>query len=305
MEAEPRHPVPRRRFQRGDDGQPLPGTGTRIRLPTFLERMGWPAGAGFPGPHPARPPALGAARARPFGRSVYGPVASRRLGRSLGVDLTPPGPRVCCFDCVYCELGRTPGAGTAQTWPRPQEVGEALAQALSRVGPIDSITLCGHGEPTLHPRFASAVACVLREARRARPDVPVRILTNGAGAIRPDVRRALDALDARIVKLDAASPRVNRPDPNRPPGGLLLALSMLRDVTIQACFIEGSVANTNPATVRAWAELLSEIRPLAVQIYTIDRRPARAGVRPVAAERLQEIACLLRTQMGIEAHAYA
>jgi wyosine [tRNA(Phe)-imidazoG37] synthetase (radical SAM superfamily) len=205
---------------------------------------------------------------------------------------------------VYCEFGRAPSAGSAPRWPDPQEVASALAGALTRGIRLDAVTISGHGEPTLHPRFAAVASAVLSEVRRARPALPVRILTNGTGAVRADVRRALDGLDERIVKLDAAAERVNRPRRSYPLGAVIQALSLLRDVTLQSCFIEGAISNTDPATVRDWIELVSEISPAAVQIYTIDRAPATAGIRPVSAERLEVIARRLRQHTRAEVHSF-
>lgn len=236
---------------------------------------------------------------------VYGPVASRRFGRSLGIDLMPPGRRACNFDCVYCELGRVPREGACGTgWPSLGDIRYALVRAFDTVGPIDSITISGHGEPTLHPRFAGAVAEILGEARRSRSAVPVRILTNGTLASRPAIRRALDQLDERIVVLDAAADRVNRPARGCPLGTAVAGM-LLRDVSIQSCFIGGAVSNCDPSCVGAWSEAVAELRPRRVQIHTINRRPARPEIHPLVRAQLEEIACVLRARTGIEAEVYA
>jgi wyosine [tRNA(Phe)-imidazoG37] synthetase (radical SAM superfamily) len=180
----------------------------------------------------------------------------------------------------------------------------ALAGAAGDTGVLDSITISGHGEATLHPELPEVVDRILAVARRAWPGVPVRILTNGSQAVSPRVRSALDRLDERIVKLDADSEHVCRPTRGHPPGARLLGLSLLRDVTLQSCFIEGSVSNTDEETVTEWVELVSEIAPRAVQIYTIDQPPATAEIRPVGPSRLEEIACQLRGRTGIEARVY-
>jgi wyosine [tRNA(Phe)-imidazoG37] synthetase (radical SAM superfamily) len=141
--------------------------------------------------------------------------------------------------------------------------------------------------------------------RRSRPETPVCILTNGSRAIRPRVRRALNRLDERIVKLDAEPDAVNRPRASVPLGGLLHGLSLLRDVTLQSCFIDGSVSNVGRDTVQRWADLVVELEPRRVQVYTIDRRPADLDIRPVSEARLEEVACLLRARTGIEAEVSA
>lgn len=229
---------------------------------------------------------------------VYGPLCSLALGRSLGVDLTPPSRQTCNFDCVYCPVPRCVGPGG---WPSSGDVATALANVLPRVGPIDSITLSGRGEPTLHPRFGAIVASVVSEARRA--GVPVRILTNGSRAVDPVVRRALDLLDERIVKLDAAPERVERAAASAPLGATLHAWTLLRDFSLQSCFVEGAVSNVDEESVSRWLELVAELRPRSVQVYTIDR-PARVqGVRAVALERLCEIAERVAAQASVPARA--
>ena len=236
---------------------------------------------------------------------VYGPVRSRRLGRSLGVDLSPPGCRVCSFDCVYCTARDLPRPDRAARWPEPREVRRAIEAALARRPALDSVTISGHGEPTFHPRFPEVVDVVLGAVAASGVRVPVRILTNGTQAVRAPVRRALDRLAERIVKLDADAARIDRPLAACPPGARLVALGLLRDVTLQSCFVDGVVSNVAPTSVRAWAELVGEIAPRGVQIYTIDERPPAVGIRAVGAAALEEIACELRTRTGIEARVFA
>lgn len=261
---------------------------------------------------PSSPPAAGreglpwpARAARPPGGVVYGPVASRRLGRSLGVDLTPPGSRVCSFECVYCDVPEPWSDPDATAWPTPRGVGEALEAALHRCGELDSITISGHGEPTLHPELEEVVEHVLAVARRDGRRTPIRILTNGSGAVRSAVRGALDRLDERIVTLDAAPLEVDRPRPDAPLGGVLHALALLRDVTAQSCFVEGAVSNATDRAVAEWTEILDGVRPRSAQIYTPSRRPRRAGLRPVPPVRLHEIGRRLHECTGIPAEVFA
>ncbi len=254
--------------------------------------LGDPPGADLPLGPPERPESL-----------VYGPVVSRRLGRSLGLNLTPPGCRVCSFECVYCEFGREPSERGA-AWPTPGTVRSALSTALQGVGPLDAITLSGHGEPTLHPRFSDVVAEVVAEVRRSRPGLPVCVLTNGSTVMDLTVRRALDNVDRCIVTFDAASERVDRPRHEIPPDEKIAALSALREATLQACFIEGAISNCDVDSIRDWADEVGRIEPASVQIYTIDRQPADAQIRPADPGTLEEIACLLRERTGIEADVF-
>ncbi|HYB11977.1 MAG TPA: radical SAM protein [Myxococcota bacterium] len=235
---------------------------------------------------------------------IYGPISSPQSGRFLGVDPLPPPYRLCTYDCVYCAFRSLAPGPRGTRWPTPGEIGSALANALPDAGPLDSITLSGHGEPTLHPRFGSLVGEVLSAARHGRPGVPVRIVTNGSMACHEDIRRALDLLDERVVKLDAGMERVCRPDPDHPTGAVIAALPLLRDLTIQSCFVEGAVANTDADSVQHWVDLLVELRPQAVQIYTPWWLDGEASITPAPAWRLSEIATQLEDQSGIHPTVY-
>jgi wyosine [tRNA(Phe)-imidazoG37] synthetase (radical SAM superfamily) len=236
---------------------------------------------------------------------IYGPVVSRRLGRSLGVNIAPPGCRVCSLDCVYCEFGGDESHERSARWPTPGEVGSALANRLDRVGELDSVTISGYGEPTLHPRFAAVVAEVVSQVGRQRPGLGVRILTNGSQAVRECVRRALDLLDERIVKLDASMETVCRPRSSQMFGKSVVGMCLLRDVTLQSCFIHGSISNTDDASVSDWIDTVRVVKPREVQIYTINRRPSDGAIRPVSRDQLEEIACRLRSKTGIDAKVFA
>ncbi len=296
-------PLPRYRIERSERGYRVVGEGLLIWEPTLIEAVERREELEAPGWRHALLPRVGGrmSSSPEFAGIVYGPIASRRLGRSLGLDLTPPGRRACSFDCVYCEYAVGLREGPGSHWPTSGEIASALSHALTRTGPLDSITLSGHGEPTLHPRFGEVVAALLAEARRSNPYVPVRILTNGTRIYRPEVRHALNLLDERIVKLDAAAEQVCRPGQRTPLGAVVAGLSGLKDVTLQSCFIQGEVSNTGAAVIREWVDLVAEIRPRGVQIYTIDRPAPAFDVRPVSGAELEEVACLLRESTGIEA----
>lgn len=234
---------------------------------------------------------------------IYGPVTSRRLGRSLGVNLLPTEQKICSFDCLYCQYGFTEIHGVRRDaeglrLPIPAEVAEALMEALPAAGQLDSITLAGNGEPTLHPHFRQIAEVVVRQRDMHRRGVPVCILSNSSTAGQMDVRLGLARIDRRIMKLDsgtqAAFERINRP----PPGTLLKriveALAQLKAVEIQALFIDGAVSNSTPAEVEAWCGHLAQIKPVAVQVYTFERLPADSSIRQVTPARLEQIASAAR-----------
>jgi wyosine [tRNA(Phe)-imidazoG37] synthetase (radical SAM superfamily) len=205
---------------------------------------------------------------------------------------------------VYCEYPRQQCPDPFGDWPTPGAVARALAMALRASGPLDSITISGVGEPTEHPDLEVVAGVILHEARRVRPRVPVRILTNGARLIRPEIRRALDQLDERIVTVDALAESVNRPDPCSPLGGSVQGISLLRDFTAQSCFFDGAVSNVADEAVSEWADRLGEMRPRSAQIFTLGRRAARVDARPVSGAQLEEIACVLRSRTGIEGRIF-
>ena len=153
-------------------------------------------------------PQLGAKRGRPDGGFLWetivnGPVRSRRLGTSLGLNLLPLGCKLCSFDCPYCECGFNTPRAPGSRWPSPDEVAHSLRRGLERLAAApDWITFAGHGEPTLHPRFAVVVDRVLAARDELAPAARVGVLTNGLAGGRPAVAEALRRLDARMIKLD-------------------------------------------------------------------------------------------------------
>ncbi len=251
------------------------------------------------------------------GGVVYGPVRSRRMGVSLGVNILPFGMKLCSFDCPYCQCGPSiervgGGAAGGPRFPAADEVEEAVFGRLLDIRGegihLDSITFSGNGEPTLHPDFFSAVRTVLAARDRAMPGVRVDILTNGAHLDRPGVVDGLNLLDERHVKLDAGGDAKMR-EVNRPPAGftvdgLARNLSRLKDFIIQAMFIRGACCNAGAESVGEWIEVVGRLGPKAVHIYSLDRVPAEAGILPVERSRLEEIAAEVRAKALVPAEVF-
>jgi wyosine [tRNA(Phe)-imidazoG37] synthetase (radical SAM superfamily) len=244
---------------------------------------------------------------------TYGPIQSRRLGLSLGVNLLPPDRKVCSFNCAYCQYGWTavarPDAVPADAWPGVDHVLDAVdadVRALVLEGtPPAAITLAGHGEPTLHPAFEE-VARGLRRWRDAHaPGLRLAILSNSTTVPDPRIRAALALLDDRCMKLDAADPvTMHRLNGSRiDPAPIVAGLASMDGVIVQALFAgdrEGRVTNLAPAALDSWVDAIARIRPRAVDLYTLDRPPAWGALRPATAAQLGDIAARVEA-LGLEA----
>jgi wyosine [tRNA(Phe)-imidazoG37] synthetase (radical SAM superfamily) len=262
-------------------------------------------------------PAGGSAMSRILGLQkgiIYGPVNSRRLGRSLGVNLSPTAYKVCSFNCVYCHYGWTKDltsdlSGYLNDLPTPVAVEEALGRALADLDPPpEYITFSGNGEPTLHPDFEEIVDRVIAMRDRAGSRARVAILSNSTGLSDEGVLRGLARLDVRIMKLDAGTDevleRINRPAVDITVEAIVEGLKSLNDVTLQSVFVEGGVTNTGEADVEAWLDQVESIAPRAMQIYSLENAPAMSTLTGVSPERLAEIARKVRDRTGIEAGTY-
>jgi wyosine [tRNA(Phe)-imidazoG37] synthetase (radical SAM superfamily) len=248
---------------------------------------------------------------------IYGPVHSRRLGLSLGINLLPSSYKLCSFNCLYCQYGWTvkptvDPAPDIDHLPRPQEVTTALETALQQTGrqktKLNSITFSGNGEPTLHPDFAEIVEKAKGLRDRYCPETPLAILSNSSTVTSKEVREALDRLDLRMMKLDAGSEelihQLNGPAAPFYIGEIVAGLKQLKDVILQSLFVQGRVTNSDPDSVAVWVEKVREIRPLVVHVYTLDRVPADKRVERVNIATLQWIASQVHWQAGVEAKVY-
>ncbi len=226
---------------------------------------------------------------------INGPVRSRRLGVSLGLNLVPLHSKLCTFDCPYCECGRDTPKAPGARWPSPDLVADALRKTLERLdAPPDWVTFAGNGEPTMHPRFPTVVDRVLELRDRMAPALRVVVMSNGLSAGRPPVRDALNRVDQRLMKLDPGPVElVNGVAYDR--ARLVEDLRALVDVVVQAMVVQGpGYDGAGEAEVEAWLAALARLQPKSVQVYSIARPPADSRVRPVARERLLEIAARAR-----------
>lgn len=239
-----------------------------------------------------------------MGNYVYGPVHSRRLGRSLGVDLVPL--KTCTFNCVYCQLGPT-AATTLQRaeYVPADEVVEEVRARLSETPAPDYITLAGSGEPTLNSAFG-AVAKRIREFAKA----PIALLTNGSLFFLPEVRDACRAIDVVIPDLDAGDEetfqRINRPHSDITLEKVVQGLAALRDEFAGEIRLEVFLAhglNTSDVDVERLKGQIARIRPDRIQLNTAVRPAAEEFVRPVTPQRLEEICAMLGPTAEVVADA--
>lgn len=250
---------------------------------------------------------------REIQQPVFGPFDSRRFGKSLGVNPLPAGARLCNFDCVYCECAT---AAWPLQWelrpqfPTPEQIRQELIAASGRFGAddLDSITIAGNGEPTLAPQLDEIIDIVTECRDRDWPQAKTVILTNGTTAHKPSVRSALAKLDYRVVKLDAGTnwtfDELNRPSGKLSVSEIVRRISMLPDIVIQSMFVHGPVDNTGAHEIAAWSGWLEKLAPLSVQIYSLDRMPAKSWVRQVPRGELDAIATYVESHAGIRAEVF-
>lgn len=229
---------------------------------------------------------------------IYGPVNSRRLGRSLGINILPPGRKVCPFNCVYCQYGWTEThvtrADMIPELPSVNAVRRALKKTLTELQtPTAYITISGNGEPTLHPEFDRIVGEVNTLRDELAPEAKTAILSNSALVSDPMIRASLSKLDMRIMKLDCGSREVftkyNQPCPGVDIEAITEGLIQLSAVHIQTLVAGGGRGNLNPENIEEWIERLKRVNPICIQLYTLDRGYPSNQLRPASREDLNRI----------------
>ena len=244
-----------------------------------------------------------------FDSIAYGPIHSRRLGTSLGMEIMPLDHKLCTFNCVYCECGWNSPV-LHPVLPTREEVKTALEtklQEIANASGLDVITFSGNGEPTLHPDFADIIedTCALRD--RYCPSAKVSVLSNSTQLGRPDVVAALRRCDNRILKLDAATDTMMRRIDLPVNEGLTVARIMEwlaqfeGDFTLQTCFLRGEhdgqpIDNTTPAELAAWYRAVEKLRPKQIMIYVIDRKTPEEHLEKISREEMERIAAPLRAK---------
>ena len=235
---------------------------------------------------------------------IFGPVHSRRLGVSLGVNLMPEDGKVCTFDCIYCECGFNGDHIPHSKRPAREDVQSALKRVLEERHrnnePLDVITFAGNGEPTAHPHFAEIIQDTIEARNLYFPKAKVSVLSNATFIHNEKVREALMLVDNNIQKLDTVNAEyINMIDrPTLPSYDVRKVIDNLKlfhgHVIIQTMFMTGTVDgkdvdNTSDEYVTPWIEAVKEIAPQQVMIYTIDRETPAHGLRKASHEVLDDI----------------
>lgn len=244
-----------------------------------------------------------------FHSTIFGPIHSRRLGVSLGVNLMPADGKVCSFDCIYCEAGyNSQGAGEAGL-PSREKVREDLERKLSEMrskgDSLDVITFSGNGEPTLHPEFAGVIDDTLALRDRYYPEAKVSVLTNSTRIFDPAVAEALKKVDNNILKLDSAiDPTMRLIDvPASKEFTVERVVEALKQFKgtgiIQTMLLRGEhngkrVDNTTPEEIDALITAYKEIEPREVMLYSLDRSTPEERLVRVEKEEIERIARQVR-----------
>ena len=234
---------------------------------------------------------------------IFGPVHSRRLGLSLGINLLPADGKVCSFDCIYCECGFNEDHRPKLPMPTREEVAEKLEQELRQMteeGLLpDVLTFAGNGEPTCHPHFPEIISDTISLRDRYCPKAKVSVLSNSTMIHRKSVHDALMKVDNNILKLDTVDPiyinKVDHPNGTYDVHAIIERLKAFKGhVIIQTMFMRGtcngeSVDNTGCKYVDPWLKAVKEIGPQKVMIYTIDRETPAMGLLKATHEQLDAI----------------
>ncbi len=246
-----------------------------------------------------------------FDDIIFGPVKSRRLGVSLGINLLPLKYKFCNFDCIYCECGRTyKDKFLKNSFHTAKNVKAELEKKLIEMkneGQIpDVITFAGNGEPTMHPEFSKIITDTIEIRDKYFPEAKIAVLSNATLINKKSVFEALNKIELNILKLDSAFEDtvslINNPLPNYSIEKTVKNLSKFNGkLTIQTMFVRGvyngiEIDNSTEREIHAWIKLLKEIKPEQVMIYTIERDTPTPGLKKVSLEKLNEIAERLKKE---------
>ena len=239
-----------------------------------------------------------------FDSIIFGPLKSRRLGNSLGINLLPTNAKICSFDCIYCECGLNDSSKKGKM-PTREAVKDNLAKTLEKLKSqeigVDTITFAGNGEPTMHPDFRNIIDDTLILRNKFFPDAVISVLSNAWHINNPDVYSALRKVDNNILKLDSALKEtiIHINNPNNKDfevEDIIQSLASFHgQCIVQTLFVKGThnglvIDNTTDEEISAWIEALKIIHPQQIMIYTIDRETPVKTLKKVSEAELKSIA---------------
>ncbi len=230
---------------------------------------------------------------------VFGPIHSRRLGSSLGINLLPEKGKLCNFDCVYCECGWNKDGRNDKKIPSAVRLRKALTAKLEECSAkgiaIDSITFSGDGEPTLNPAFPEIIDITIELRDKYFPKAVVSVLTNATRIGIPSVFEALRKVDNPILKLDAPTDelaaRINQPQGNYHVADVVESMRKFEgDFVLQTMFLRSSdFDSSSPEVLQGWMDIVKELRPREVMVYTLDREAPAAGLEKFTVEEMESL----------------
>lgn len=231
--------------------------------------------------------------------TVFGPIFSRRLGSSLGINLLPQKGKLCNFDCIYCECGWNKDGREDKVLPTAEDLRNALETKLKECKaagtPIDSITFSGDGEPTLNPQFPEIIDITLALRDEYYPKAVVSVLSNATRIGRPGVFEALKKVDNPILKLDAPTDelveKINKPAGDYRVEDVVNDLKGFGgDFVLQTMFlISDDFDSSEPKQLAAWMDIVRDIKPREVMVYTLDREAPQTGLKKFTVEKMKEL----------------
>lgn len=245
---------------------------------------------------------------------LYGPVASPRLGDTLWVNPLPTKYKLCSFNCLYCRLGPSDKIAADVTpyvadMPTVEHILGELKTAFDEGIDFDTIALSGNGEPTLHPEFGKLVHKINSLVKERFPGTTLALLSNASRLVHEEVRETVDLFDLPIFKFDVGRPssfyRINRPDPHVIYEDILLQLRKIGPkVHIQTVFVGGPRGNMDDTDIQMWIQVMADIRPKAVEIYSINRKIPEHGIEVVPVEELERLAQSVEEKIGVTVTAF-
>ena len=230
---------------------------------------------------------------------VFGPIHSRRLGSSLGINLLPVNGKICNFDCIYCECGWNKDGREDTRIPSAKELRDALLQKLISLSEqkvvIDSITFSGDGEPTLNPEFAEIIDITLQLRDQFYPEARISVLSNATRVDKPEILEALKKVDNPIMKIDAPTneliAKINRPTGEY---DIKRVVESLRgfdgNFILQTMFLKSDDFDSSaPQVLNGWMNIVRALHPREIMVYTIDRPTPQEGLKKFTPEEMRHL----------------